>query len=101
VWVPSANGGIVMGVVRFWREHSLTILLTGLLVLVFALSLWATWHEYRDNEALGPRIHSPFSVAFTYYWLMQVGTNYAAELMGLITITLLTKRFRERFSSEG
>lgn len=85
----------------FCRAHSLTLILLLILLLVLGVSTWATWHEYRGNEALGPRIHSPFTAAFGYYWLMAVGLNYAAEVMGLITIVLLTKWFRERFSAES
>lgn len=87
---------------RFWREHSLTILLVLLLVAVLAVGTWATWHEFRTNETAGNEAHAPFvSQRFAVYWLMQLGTNYAAELMGLITIVLLTKKFRERFSAES
>jgi hypothetical protein len=84
----------------FWRQHSLTIILILLAVVVTAISTWASWHEFVHNEQAGKDAHF-FGPTFAAYWVMQVGLNYLAELLGLITIVLLTKHFRERFSAES
>jgi hypothetical protein len=87
---------------RFWREHSLTIVLGVVLVAWLAAGTWATWTEFRTNETAGLEQHAPFrSRRFAAYYLMQLAMNFVPEVMGLLLIVLLTKWFRERFSAES
>lgn len=85
---------------KFWDEHSLTIIIAVMAVATLALGTWSTWTEFRHNEQAGTA-HGFFSVTFAAYFGMQVFMNFLPELMGLLTIVLLTKRFRERFSAES
>jgi hypothetical protein len=87
---------------RFWDEHSLTIIIALMAVATLAAGVWATWVEYVHNEQGTAGGHHVFwSTTFAAYFGMQVFMNFLPELMGLLTIVLLTKRFRERFSAES
>jgi hypothetical protein len=86
----------------FWKEHSLTIILLVFALLTLAAGVYTTWTEYLHNEQGTAGGHHEFwSVTFMAYFWMQVWMNFLPELMGLITIVLLTKRFREKFSAES
>jgi hypothetical protein len=90
------------GMRRFWDEHSLTIIIAVMAVATLAAGVWATWVEYVHNEQGTADGHHVFwSTTFAAYFGMQVFMNFLPELMGLLTIVLLTKRFRERFSAES
>jgi hypothetical protein len=87
---------------KVWQDHSLTIILAALALVVCAAGVWATWFEFVHNEQGSPDGHHVFwSATFMAYFWMQVWMNFLPELMGLLTIVLLTKRFRERFSAES
>lgn len=85
---------------KIWKDHSLSIVLFLMLVGVLIIGTWATWTEFRHNEQAGLN-HGFFSITFLAYYLMQIYMNFAPELMGLITIVLLSKWFREKFSAES
>ena len=83
---------------KFWREHSLLVILTLLLIAVLILGTWATWHEFATNEGIGMEHHAHFwSSEFLAYWAMQLMMNYAPEIMGTMTIIVLAAKFREKF----
>jgi uncharacterized membrane protein len=87
---------------RFWDEHSLTIIIALMALATLAAGVWSTWQEYLHNEQGTAGGHHEFwSLTFGVYFGMQVFMNFLPELMGLLTIVLLTKRFRERFSAES
>jgi uncharacterized membrane protein len=80
---------------RFWDEHSLTIIIAIMAVATLAAGVWATWVEYVHNEQGTAGGHHVFwSTTFAAYFGMQVFMNFLPELMGLLTIVLLTKRAR-------
>jgi uncharacterized membrane protein HdeD (DUF308 family) len=97
-WCISVVG--VENMRKIWKDHSLTILLVLFALLTLAAGVWSTWTEFRHNEQAGLN-HTFWSVTFMAYFGMQVFMNFLPELMGLITIVLLTKRFREKFSAES
>lgn len=87
---------------RIWKDHSLTIIIAIMAVATLAAGVWSTWVEFEHNEQGYPEgNHAFWSQTFAAYFFMQVWMNFLPELMGLLTIVLLTKRFRERFSAES
>jgi hypothetical protein len=91
-----------MNTKKWWHDHSLTILLVICALLTLIAGLWSTWVEYAHNEQGFPEGHHAFwSLTFAAYFVMQITMNYLPELMGLITVVLLTKWFREKFSAES
>lgn len=84
----------------FWRRHSLTLILLAMLAVTLVVATVACWREFVTNEQAGQH-HGFASGEFRAYWLMNLGMNFAPELMGLITAVLLTKRWRELGSAES
>jgi hypothetical protein len=86
---------------KAWSQHSLTIILFALLVVVVAFGTWATWVEFSTNEGLGMEGKAVFwSWEFLAFWSMQLLMNYAPGLMGAITLIFLSAKLSERFRRE-
>lgn len=81
-------------------RHSLTIVLLAILLVTLLGSTWFTWVEFTSNEQAGVHSHHPTHI-FWAYAAMQIGLNYVAEIMGIVTAVLLTKWFYEEGSKES
>lgn len=76
----------------WWRDHSLTIVLSFLLVAQTLYALWTGHHVYAAEQ---------LSVPFWIWWSHEYNTSLVADTYGVWLVVVLTIRFRERNSSQG
>lgn len=85
---------------RWWHAHSLTAILLVLAAVMVPVSAWTSWQEFTTNEQAGKGAVF-FGREFLVFYAMSITTNFLSDVLGLLTIVLLTKWFRERFSAES
>jgi multisubunit Na+/H+ antiporter MnhB subunit len=85
---------------RLWRDHSLTIVVTPVALLVLALSLWSGWTRFvaeQSDHGAGATL-----AAFVPYWAHDVLSEFLGEItVGVLALVWLTKQFREHGSPES
>lgn len=81
------------------REHSLSIVLTIILVLMLVASFLIGMHEF-TKDALDHG--QPFVWPdFLMWWSYETITSLEADVFGAILLVLFTKKFMERGSPES
>jgi len=73
---------------KFWKEHSLSIVIISIFVVMLIAS-WPLGKHSWDGK-------SPYYL----YWLSETIFSLEADVGGMILIVLFTKWFREKGSSE-
>lgn len=76
---------------KWWVDHSLSIVLIGVLILMTTLSMLSGYQVYMEEDT-----ELVFLVWYAFEWL----TSTLADSFGLVLIIILSKYFFERNSDE-
>lgn len=86
----------------WWKDHSLSLILVGLLVIQTVHAIWAghiVWLS--DQQGHEQPIQNAWGSDFWIWWSYEYNVSLVADTFGVLLIVILTKWFYERGSSEG
>jgi cell division protein FtsW (lipid II flippase) len=77
---------------KWWVDHSLSLVLLALMLVVGVVSAIAGYQVWEAEEN---------QVEFWIYYLHTAGSGFFDEIMGVLLIVMLSKWFYERGSAES
>lgn len=83
----------------WWRDHSLSIIIAGILVLQTIYALWSGAFVFSHEAPFGSGIGA-WTKDFWVWWSWEYNVSVVADTYGVLLIVLLSKWFREVGSSE-
>lgn len=84
---------------KWWYDHSLSLVLLGLLGLQTAHALWAGAYVFGQEQPFGKGV-ATWSYDFWVWWTYEYNVSLVADTFGVLLVVLLTKWLRERGSAE-
>jgi hypothetical protein len=85
----------------WWRDHSLSLVITAILAVQTSYCLWAGWAVFvADQQAHGELVQGFWSAPFWQWWGFEYQVSLVADTYGVLLIVLLSKWLREVGSSE-
>ena len=87
---------------KLWNDYNLSIVLTILFLLSWALQSWTGWVEYADDQ----RIHGELATVwgnsgYVWHWAAATMENWQSEFLQLLTFVVLTSFLIHRGSHES
>lgn len=83
----------------WWRDHSLSLVIGGILVAQTAYALWSGSYVFAREQPLGSEV-TLWTSGFWVWWTWEYMVSIVADTYGVLLIVLLSKWFREVGSSE-
>jgi hypothetical protein len=83
----------------WWRDHSLSIVIFGILVVQTGYAIYAGSYVFARELPLGDTV-GPWSTGFWTWWGWEYMVSLVADTYGVLLIVLLSKWFREVGSAE-
>lgn len=85
---------------KWWRDHSLSLVLGTILVVQTAHAVWAGHSVWvADQRDHGSKVGG-WPSEFWIWWSWEYNISLVADTFGVILVVLLTKWFYERGSDE-
>ena len=86
----------------WWRDHSLSLVLAGMLLTQTAHALWAGHYVWLSEQAdHGSKGASGWPADFWIWWSWEYNVSLVADTFGVLLIVLLTKWLYEEGSDES
>ena len=87
---------------RWWQNYNLSIILSALFLVSWALQTWAGWVKFSANQEEHQQVAALFGPSgYVFDWLAATMENWQSEFLQLLTFVVLTASFIHKGSHES